>query len=270
MTLLLTEITDKGIVFAADRNLSWFDQASGKIGGLAHRRKKILGIESLSAAIGYFGNAHVGREKTLMDDWLEGFITSHSDCTSLEQLAHRLKIALETSLTPEQKTRMLGLHLAGYTERETLRLPTFWFVTNICGMRGPFYEGVRETFSVSEDFLERDVRFVKPNLLGEYLQSHGARIYRNGTLAPYVAIAGHIHSLFRTIWALRHEWDLKEFQPPADLDEYAVLSRFHIELTARIYDLFSKSKARPIGGGVDVITIAPDGTLSYDYAEPGT
>ena len=267
MTLLLTEMTDKGVIFAADRNLSWFDTRSGKIKGLAYRRKKILGIEHLAAAIGYFGNAHVGRDKILMDEWLEGFIRDNFDCETLEQFAYRLKDGLEANLTHEQKQRMLGLHLAGYTEQEGLKLPTFWFVRNIQGMRGPFYVGVNEEFTVSEDFLQRDVRFVRPNLLHEYLRTHGGRVYRNGTLAPYVAIAGHIYSLFRTIWALREEWDLEEFQPPSTLEEYAALSRFHIELTARIYELFSKTETPPIGGGVDVITISPDGTVIYDYSE---
>lgn len=267
MTLLLTEITDKGVVFAADRNLSWFDTNSGKIGGLAYRRKKILGIEHIAAAVGYFGNAHVGRDKMLMDEWLESFIQGNSDCGTPEQFAYRLKDGLDANLTHGQKQRMLGLHLAGYTEQEGLRLPTFWFVRNIQRMQGPFYIGVNERFAVSEDFLHRDVRFVKPDMLHEYLRAHGGRVYRNGTLAPYVAIAGHVYSLFRTIWALRHEWDVQEFQPPSTLEEYAALSRFHIELTTRIYDLFSTSEVRPIGGGVDVIMISPDGTLTYDYSE---
>jgi hypothetical protein len=73
--------------------------------------------------------------------------------------------------------------------------------------------------------------------------------------------------LFRTIWALRKEWGIEEFRPPSTLTEYAALSRFHIELTARIYELFSELETSPIGGGVDVITIAPDGTITYDYSE---
>lgn len=267
MTLLLTEMTGKGIVFAADRNLSWFDTRTGRIGGLAYRRKKILGVEHLAAGLGYFGNAHVGRNKILMDEWLERFIQESSDCATLEQLAQRLRDGLEADLTDAQRQRMLGLHVAGYTEQEGLRLPTFWFVRNIQGMRGPFYVGVGERFEVSEDFLLRDVRFVKPELLHEYLLDHGGHVYRNGTLAPYVAVADHVYSLFRTIWALRKEWRIEEFQPPSTLARYAALSRFHIELTARIYELFSDSENPPIGGGVDVITIAPNGTITYDYSE---
>ena len=270
MTLLLTEITDKGIVFAADRNLSWFDEATNQIGGLACQRKKILGLEDLSAAIGYFGNAHVGRSKALMDEWLETFIRGSSECESLEELAFRLGDSIETDLTVEQKRRGLGFHLAGYVEQEDHTLPTFWHVSNIRGMEGPLYVGIRDTFRVSEHFLQRDVKFVKPGLLHEYLRTHGAQVYRNGTLAPYVIVAGHIYSLFRTIWALRQEWALDEFQPPSTLGEHASLARFHIELTTRIYELFSKSEARPIGGGVDVITISPNSRLTYDYSESGS
>jgi hypothetical protein len=134
-------------------------------------------------------------------------------------------------------------------------------------MRGPFYTGVQDTFGVGEHFLQRDVEFVKPHRLQEYLRTHGTRIYRNGTLAPYVVVAEHIYSLFRTIWALREEWGMEEFQPPSTLEEYASLSRFHIELTTQLYEFFSTSEARPIGGGVDVITVSPEGSLTCDYSE---
>ncbi len=267
MTLLLTEMTDTGVVFAADRNLSWIDPETGKVRGLACRRKKILGIEHLTGAIGYFGNSHVGRDKMLMDEWLEGFIRDNTDCESLEQFAHRLKADLENQLTPNQKGRMLGFHLAGYAEHEGLSLPTFWFVRNIKGLRGIFYDGTSETFAISEDFLQRDVSFVKLEFLHKYLQTHGSRVYHNGTLAPYVAVAEHVYSLFRTIWALREEWKLEGFRAPSSLEEHAALARFQIQLTASIYELFSKEETAPIGGGVDVITISPSGIVAHDYSE---
>ena len=176
MTLLLTEMTDKGVIFAADRNLTWLDTRSGKLQGLAYRRKKIMGIEYLSAAIGYFGNAHVGRKKTLMDEWLESFILENSSSGTLERFANCLKDRLEATLTQAQKQRMLGFHLAGYTEQEGVRLPTFWYVSNIQGMRGPFYVGVNDGFAVSEDFLNRDLRFVKPDLLHASIFEATARL----------------------------------------------------------------------------------------------
>lgn len=267
MTLLLTEIGDKGVVFAADRNLTWYDESTGQIGGLAFRRRKILGIEHLSGAIGYFGNAHVGRAKTLMDEWLESFIIKSADCADLEEFAHRLRDALQSELTQEQSTRGLGLHMAAMEEHEDLMLPTFWYVSNIKGMKGPLYTGVRDYFRASEHFLRRDVRFVKPAMLDEYLATHGARVYRNGTLPLYVVAARHIYSLFRTTWALREKWKMEEFRPPQNLAERAELARSHIDITTEIYERFSSAVARPIGGGVDIITISRDGNLICDYCE---
>ena len=60
---------------------------------------------------------------------------------------------------------------------------------------------------------------------------------------------------------------MEEFQTPSTLGDYAALSRFHIELTARIYEVFSKASVPPIGGGVDVITVSPGDNVTYDYSQ---
>jgi hypothetical protein len=258
-------MTDQGIVFAADRNLS----QSGKV---TDTRRKVLGIEYLDAAIGYFGTAEVGPKREKTDKWLQDFIDRHSDCKALKDFVNQLKEDLEAAgLTPDQQEMGLGLHLAGYTELANHRLPDFWLVLNYPAKHGLAYPKGQENFGASEDFWRRDVQHLQPSdgpdCLNKRLRDDPV-LHFNGYLNPYIVVEAHIRSLFQAIWAMSKQGGLEEFKPPATLQDYVSLYLFRIELTVDFYDFFSSSHARPIGGGVDVITISVGGTLKHKYYPP--
>jgi len=250
MTLVLTEITHHGIVFATDRNILKWDPAPAEQ-TLLGRAQKLFPVPNLEAGICYYGLAQIGG--ILMGQWLPTFIQTANRISSLRDFAFRLAETLnKASLLTNEKGMPLGFHLAGYVKVRNLRVPSFWHIRNIYQMTPEAeYVDIREEFQVSEDFLERDVKDVAPAQLEKHLVTTGY-IYRNGMLRPYVDLAKLLYTFFPKIW------EMEGFSTPKSLLERARYLEFHIELLNRIYTRFYKGPA-PVGGGIDLLAISKRG-----------
>jgi|GEM_PF-5316764 len=250
MTLVLTEITYHGIVFAADRNILKWDQEPEKQ-TLLGRAPKLFFVPDLEAGICYYGLAQIGG--ILMAQWLPTFIQAANRLSSLRDFALQLAETLNTaSLLPDEKGMPLGFHLAGYVKAGNLKVPSFWHIRNIYQMTPQAeYADIREEFQVSEDFLERDVKHIQPAHLEKHLKTI-AYTYRNGMLRPYVHLAELLYGFFPEIW------EIKGFSPPKSVLERARYLEFHIEVLNRIYTRFYKGPA-PVGGGIDLLAISKRG-----------
>jgi len=227
MTLLLTDVTKFGIVFAADRQLVGHRQRTEKA-------QKVFPLERLNAAIAYFGQAYVGSKR--MDRWLDRFIDEHCEIYSLEQLAHVLGTALEKGLVGKQRSQFLGFHLAGYVKQDGLTCPTFWFVRNFEHLDTTTfkYHGILAHFRVSEEILGHHLEDLTPRQLNALLAQGDILCFCNGTLEPYVG-------------------PTKGLQP-SSLTEYTddVLTRMTLTIQRCRQ---SSAKPPPIEGGPDIITV---------------
>ena len=214
-------------------------------------RPKIVKLERLNAAIGYYGVAEVNGVP--MHDWLESF-SRHTSAVDLEAVAHELVDKLKPWPSLDSTRRGTGFHLAGYTEVEERKLPTFWHIWN----HGGVPVGYRTTalgFRTTEDFLSGVPSEYIPDDLDAFFAQEGNRIYRNGTLKPYVSLAKHLYQFFEELWQAR------DFSAPRSLPDWAWHYRFQVDEIKRVYQILRTKRESPIGHETKVVMIYPDGRV---------
>lgn len=241
MTILFTDITRFGIVFAADSLLT-------KKGKSNSRRRKILEISYLQAVIGYFGLAQV-RTK-YMDDWLRKFINDNHHISSLEEFAHRLGAQLDTNIPRTISDRRLGMHIAGYMTQDDVTIPSFWFVRNIQHLdTAARYHGVSNKFQVSEEIRGHHYKHMSPSELSGWLEKSNIIFFRNGVLVPTAFVSDGLHNLFK-----KGIWRQSGFRPPQSLKEYAEYVEFRTKVIIDIFRRFHLSDVL-VGGPPCLLTI---------------
>src|SRR6266481_1688971 len=116
MTLVLTELSDRGIAMAADSAITRIHH----ITGLAHISPraacKLQPIGYLQAGLSCWGAGEIAGAPS--DQWLGDFIDANRDCKALGEFANRLATALNTvfSRNPNPSDSRMGIHLAGYED----------------------------------------------------------------------------------------------------------------------------------------------------------
>jgi len=244
MTLLITDIGSSGIVFAADSAITLPDHKQLS-------QPKIVKLERLNAAIGYYGVAAVNGGP--MYDWLES-LSRHTSAGDLEAVAHELVDKLKPWPSLDSTGCGTGFHLAGYIEVEERMLPTFWHIWN----HGGVDVGYRTTglgFRATEDFLSRVPSEYIPNDLDAFFAQTGNRVYRNGTLKPYVSLANCLYPFFKELW------QTPGFPAPRSLPDWAWHYRFQVDEIKRVYQILRKKRESPIGHETKVVMIYPDGRI---------
>jgi hypothetical protein len=191
-----------------------------------------------------------------MTSWLRTAI-QRSSATTIGDFANELAAKLTADMTPAQKLLGAGFHIAGYETSSGTIVPTFWHVTNIPGMQGYGYMKGITTFSVSEDFLQRDVANV-PVIGLHSLLSGKHFIYRNGHLFPYTQVATFLNQLRGALPAQnRQQWSL-----PSRIEDFALDAEFEMVVTEQIFRQYSK--IQPIGGGIQTHVILSNGIYKFN------
>lgn len=137
MTLLLTEVSRNGIAMVADSAVT--DPVTGHV---RTDGTKVFAVPHLNAAVGMWGSLGIDPE-----GWMKGLLQrSQSDCTTVEELAHKIEIELSVKIpgmrpyaSPSGPVGSVGIHLAGYDKSQ---FPTMWHIHN----------GVSETRSKMEQW----------------------------------------------------------------------------------------------------------------------
>ena len=99
MSILLVEVVPQGLVFGADRNVTFTKQRMTESGNITieihgqNQRSKVLRWPNRKALVGYVGAAEIGKIPT--DEWLYDFIGSHVDFISFEVLSESLRSKVE-------------------------------------------------------------------------------------------------------------------------------------------------------------------------------
>lgn len=127
MTLILTELTPLGIAMAADSAVTYTNTKSGLSYAQPNMARKLTKIPYLAAGVSCWGMGSIGGTPT--DKWLEQFIASNSEVSSLESFAQSLANELNAVVgaSPTGKDR-LGFHVAGFEDYQGGRTPSFFHV----------------------------------------------------------------------------------------------------------------------------------------------
>lgn len=245
MTLIVTTISDLGILQASDSNLT------DKVGRPAGKGKKVFPLGFCAGALALAGSYDVGGED--MSTWMPNAIADYAASTSptLEGLARYFEGRLNAECDDE--TGLL-LHIAGYVPDGTGSHAEMWFVRNYSGMEnsGGSYIGMSDTFDVSEDFWGRD--YPTALAVGHQPGESFRLLYFNGlpdARISYHALDATLWAFFRQVWAVP-EW---EFRPPRTIDELAALMRLELSVISALFEISDYSA--PYVGGHSQIEIVP-------------
>jgi hypothetical protein len=91
MSTLIAYLLGDGIIFAADRNITHTTLS----GTFQIERRKILKWPGDDALVGYVGKAQVGGR--MMDEWLDDFVSRHSNVSVLETVAKKLQAEIQVA-----------------------------------------------------------------------------------------------------------------------------------------------------------------------------
>jgi hypothetical protein len=145
MTLILTDISNHGVVMAADTAESIeADTESGRKLRVSFGMKKLQRFLNLPGMVATWGIGKIGHTPT--DLWMEDFITRHGHIASLEKAAYTLRSTVQ-KLHGAAGAPELGFRVSGYESRGGRPMPVSYKISNydLHGGALPEFEVSRQT-----------------------------------------------------------------------------------------------------------------------------
>jgi len=261
MSILLAEVVPEGIIFGADRNVSWSREevlhGNVVIQNLGHtQRSKVLRWPQRKALIGYVGAAQVGGVPT--DEWLYDFIGRYNTFERLETLAEALRAEIEAQRRIDERTNSpeaLILHLGGFELVEGICKPFIWFVRNAYGMddRGN-YTDIRREFQKSEEFWLYFPDTAPERigiLLGELACQFNPFWFHHGfDLGTFNTIEGFLKRAFKALCDSSPAHSL-----PLTLSAWESQVRMSILTYGAYFQAYRGPSEQFVGGGADIVSI---------------
>lgn len=239
MSIIVTQISKYGIIFASDSNITNDNEVVGQ-------GDKIFAIPKLNAAIAIAGSYTVGGDK--MDKWMLDFIKKN-ECAydSLKDFGELLQTTFDNLMSEKEKSWLSISHIAGYVNGH----PEMWCLSNTVLDNLDYSKG-KSDFHLHEDFWERDW---KNNNLEQVFKSDGLnyQLYVNATTPGRIGfnvVRQYLDQYFIRMFDLR---DCK-FRGPRNLEEHQIIVKTYLEVLISLYGL-SDYNPKIIGGKVQVYTI---------------
>jgi hypothetical protein len=250
MTLVLTEISQYGIVMGADSAVTCQTcLPSGQTGNrVLTGVHKLMPIPYLQAGVSCWGYGKIGNLDT--DIWLKDFILSHKgQSQTLQAFATHLEVELNKIIPPTLSGQAeAGFHLAGFVDKNGCLKPDFWHIHN--GPSQYFQTINKHVFNANYD-LAGAIAQGSYNLNNPYL------ITRNGDYLFYAAWWANFERLLNSTLRQRN---INIPQP--SLEGRAEYIRFQIRTISQIYRMSSLLPS--IGGEITTLIIDDTGICSFD------
>jgi hypothetical protein len=241
MTLVITELSEFGIVMVADSAVTCEEKtpAGDTIRRVLNGANKLQPISYLRAGISMWG---LGSIKTSAgpvstDVWIADFIQRRTHVKSIDEFAKQL--AQELQRVVSNVKIPMGFHLAGYVEKQGTTLPTFYHVRNV---DGTYLNYDYHDFIPGQDFPPREIK------KGEVYQT------RNGDYGPYAALAAGVNLVLPGI---RESIGIR-IPHPSLQGRIAYLAAW-LKFVSDLYA--SSGMLRTIGGSIASLAITADGQL---------
>lgn len=256
MSIFVGEVYPQGIVFGADKNLTYIfrDRDGREVGSAQDLGSKVLRWPKSKGLLGFVGRATVGGQS--MHDWLHDFMGDHIGFTDPADVAYDMRDRLQHELGDSSETIV---QFAAYARREGCIIPEFWHITNVHGLApdGSGYLHASDKFEASERLLGvhlRDEGITSPKQVREHLGR------RSEQFAPFWFHQGLELRVFNTICEATRQAFLglqqaKLLERPSTLREWAQYVRFWVLTYGAYLDSFGGPGQRYVGGGADVHSI---------------
>lgn len=250
MTLIVTTISDLGILQASDSNLTTVGGAPAGIG------RKVFLLPFCRGALSLAGSYSISGVR--MDAWMPRVIAAYASSPprTLEGFARHLRTRLD--IEQDRGSTRLLLHVAGYAHDARGSHPEMWFVRNVQSIH-PItgeYEGITDQFVISEDFWTRD--YPAACATGQAPGGSLAQQYFNGLAAgriSYNALSQTLHAYLQFIWSdrLALGW---AFRQPRNISELALFMKLELTMVATLFKV-SDYPTPYVGGRPQVKAIRP-------------
>ena len=245
MTLVLTELSSRGIAMAADSAITRTQTQTGLRHVVPNAAQKLQVIPYLSAGISCWGLGTIAGVPT--DQWLSSFIDSSTSFTTLQSLADELARQLNAQVPPNASgVNRLGFHLAAFEDFKGTPTPSFYHIHD-----GP--STVLQQRGITVDPNQFNANHDTPPQL--FQQRGGVWTIRNGDYQLYAKMFRLLENFFKQLRPLGIV--IPDSQNLIDRAEYLV---FQIRTMSEIYRL--SNFVPGIGGGIHYLTINQTGIHS--------
>ena len=275
MTILISEINKFGVIFAADRNVTYFDKKT-KTYRLhsASPKKKLISVREkgagrLGLVVGCFGLAEIPQIKG-KSVWTHDLIhESENSCQGdtigdfCAELSKQVQSALDNSSLPVEE-RGIGFHIGGFVEIGKRYWPTFWYLSNLTRENDTSVPYVRDDGKLNapgeDHFVGRDAKGYLPDRMDDYFTQHGSSIYFNGMIVVHNVILQITQAIIPLIQKVKntygqYEVELQGFGKLNSMNDHQKFIQITTMITRDFYATYSSHQGKPIGGNVDIITI---------------
>jgi hypothetical protein len=258
MSILLVEIVPQGMIFGADRNITWQMERSDRehtvIEYHGHtQRPKVLRWPDRRALIGYVGEGQIGRIAT--DEWVHDFIGRHFAFRNLESLAEALRSEVETQRRLDEgnaPASPLIFYLAGFEVMEGMPTPFVWVVRNAHGPDG--ISDFRKEFVKSEAFWRAfnttPRAHIRSHLAEMASQFNPFWFHQGFDLQMFNTIEAFLKTAFRVLCETH-----PDHSTPSSLVEWESQVRMSILTYGAYFQAYRGPSEQFVGGGVDVVSI---------------
>jgi len=241
MSIIVTHISQHGIIHAADSNLT--DQ-NGKNVGTA---QKLFTIPHLTSALTVAGNYSVGG--TAMDEFMKLAISADNS-ESLNKFVDSLSKVINNTATNDEKQIGYFIHIAGYSDSGHIIHPEFYHITNYkIDPQFGNYLVPDTTLGYSEDFWSKN----SSTTLSSLFSGGKGFIYCNGYPSgrqAYFALLQKMSEYRSAVWS-KTSW---KFRAPQNVEEEAAYLKNDMEQINLLF-LYSNYSVPYIGGEIEVCTI---------------
>jgi hypothetical protein len=241
MSILLVEVVPQGIIFGADRNVTFTRKRVGN-GGLT--------------TIEIHGQSQ--RAKVLRwPEWLYDFIGGHLTFSSFEALSDSLRSEVEKQRRideGEDEPEPLIIHLGGFEKRDGVLVPVIWYITNARKNSSKGHVHFRKEFQHSEEFWKyfkgvgpREIQSHLDQLAREY---NPFWFHQGFDLGTFNLIEGFLKAAFKALCDHHPDHSL-----PQTLPDWERQVKMSILTYAAYFQAFKGPSEQFVGGGADTVSI---------------
>lgn len=259
MSILLVEVIPQGMIFGADRNISWSTQEikNGQIiiQNLGHtQRSKVLRWPGQKALVGYAGVAQIGGVPT--DEWIYDFIGRNINFDRFEDLAEKLRSEIENQRKIDEgldKPNALLVHFGGFEKREGVSVPIIYFIRNTYAFKDGEYADFRKEFQKSEEFWNyfkvppKDIKSCLDELASDF---NPFWFHQGFDLGTFNTLEGFLKFAFKNLCSSN-----KSHTIPQNLSDWVSQVKMSILTYGSYFQAYKGPSEQFVGGGVDVVSI---------------
>ena len=249
MTLVLSELSDRGITMAADSAITCINRVTGLAHISPRAACKLQPIPYLQAGLSCWGAGEVVGVPA--DKWLADFIDANRHCKVLRDFTDRLATALNGAFprNPNPNESRMGVHVSGYEDQGSGYHPSFYHVhdghSEVLAARGKTVDPA--IFNANHD--------IPVDLYLQKIRTGRFPITRNGDFQIYAEVFRLLESLFVKLRPLGIV--IPNSLRLEDRAEYLI---FQIRTISELYRL--SNLVPGIGGEIRFLTIDPSGISS--------